>query len=140
MQNIFTLEELLQIKKEYISNEEDSYFLCDESPTFCGAYQSNDRTRVLIVQLARTFLSETSKWDTLFSVQGYLYLFYDLEIPSNLNNLQRRKVRIEFLDWLIENTELFDKAKSYILNGGDIKIIETKYNLTEEVKQKLTKK
>ncbi len=104
-QNIFTLEQLNQIKKDYVSNDPDSYFLCDESPTFCGAYQSNDRTRVLIVQLARVFLSETLKWNTLFSVQGYLYLFYDLEIPSNLNNIRRREVRIEFLDWLIENTE-----------------------------------
>jgi len=40
---------------------------------------------------------------------------------------------------LMENTELFNKAKSYILNGGDMKIIETKYTLTAEVKEALTK-
>jgi hypothetical protein len=39
----------------------------------------------------------------------------------------------------MENTELFNKAKSYILNGGDMKIIETKYTLTAEVKEALTK-
>lgn len=38
------------------------------------------------------------------------------------------------------DSEAFKKALDYIATGGDIKIIETKYNLTEEVKQKLTKK
>jgi len=38
------------------------------------------------------------------------------------------------------DSQEFIKAIEYIANGGDINIIETKYNLTEEVKQKLTKK
>ena len=38
------------------------------------------------------------------------------------------------------DSQEYIKAIEYIANGGDIKIIETKYNLTEEVKQKLTKK
>jgi hypothetical protein len=41
---------------------------------------------------------------------------------------------------LVEGTEAFTKAIDYIAGGGDIKIIETKYNLTDEVKQKLTNK
>lgn len=42
--------------------------------------------------------------------------------------------------YLVEGTDAFAKAVGYIVGGGDIKIIETKYILTEEVKQKLTKK
>jgi len=38
------------------------------------------------------------------------------------------------------DSDAFVKAMAYISDGGDIKIIETKYNLSEEVKSKLLSK
>lgn len=72
---------------------------------------------------------------------GNLLLIDDTK-DSDATNTHGNEPKKEFKEKivLIENTELFNKAKSYLLNGGDIKIIETKYNLTEEVKQALTKK
>ena len=40
--------------------------------------------------------------------------------------------------YLVEGTEAFTKAIDYIAGGGDVNIIETKYQLTKEVKQALT--
>ena len=37
-------------------------------------------------------------------------------------------------------TEAFDKAVDYIAGGGDIALIEKKYTLTEELKNKLLNK
>lgn len=72
---------------------------------------------------------------------GNLLLIDDTK-DSDATNTHGNEPKKEFKEKivLIENTELFDKAKSYILNGGDIKIIETKYNLTEQVKTALTNK
>lgn len=58
---------------------------------------------------------------------------------TNTHGNVPKKEPVEKLN-LVEGTEAFTKAIDYIAGGGDIKIIETKYNLTDEVKQKLTKK
>ena len=42
--------------------------------------------------------------------------------------------------FLVDGTDAFIKALDYISAGGAMVNIETKYNLTDEVKQKLTKK
>lgn len=42
--------------------------------------------------------------------------------------------------FLVEGTESYKKAIDYIAGGGDINIIETKYQLTASVKEALTKK
>lgn len=42
--------------------------------------------------------------------------------------------------FLLQDSDGFAKAKRYIAEGGDIKIIETKYKLTAEVKEALTNK
>lgn len=42
--------------------------------------------------------------------------------------------------FLVEGTDAYKKAIDYVNGGGEIEIIETKYQLTEQVKQALTKK
>ena len=62
----------------------------------------------------------------------------DADATNNHSNITKNDYSEKIL--LMENTDLFNKAKSYILNGGDIKTIENKYKLTAEVKEALTKK
>jgi hypothetical protein len=56
----------------------------------------------------------------------------DADATNNHSNEPKTK------PFLVEGTDAFSKAIDYIAEGGDIKIIETKYNITDEVKQKLT--
>ena len=72
---------------------------------------------------------------------GNLLLIDDTK-DSDATNTHGNEPKKEFKEKLtLEiDSEAFKKALDYIATGGDIKIIETKYNLTEEVKQKLTKK
>ena len=58
---------------------------------------------------------------------------------TNTHGNVPKKEPVEKPTLTIDSQE-FIKAIEYIANGGDIKIIETKYNLTDEVKQKLTNK
>lgn len=107
MEKVFTLEELKQIKKEYNSPDINSFFLCDESSTFRTKYYLDDKTREKIVSLAKRFISG-SNWISIFNIDGEFYLFRYSEVYlqyHSRNNSQVRQIRIEFLDWLIENTE-----------------------------------
>ena len=72
---------------------------------------------------------------------GNLLLIDDTK-DSDATNTHGNEPKKEFKEkaTLTIDSEAFKKALDYIATGGDIKIIETKYNLTEEVKQKLTKK
>lgn len=56
----------------------------------------------------------------------------DADATNNHSNEPKTKPNLTI------NSQEFIKAVDYIGGGGDIKIIETKYNLTDEVKQKLT--
>ena len=62
----------------------------------------------------------------------------DADATNNHGNVPKKEPVEK--PYLVEGTEAFTKAIEYIAGGGDIKIIETKYNLTDEVKQKLAKK
>ena len=72
---------------------------------------------------------------------GNLLLIDDTK-DSDATNTHGNEPKKEFKEKAILTieSEAFKKALDYIATGGDIKIIETKYNLTEEVKQALTKK
>ena len=52
----------------------------------------------------------------------------DADATNNHSTVPKNELKEKIV--LMENTELFNKAKSYILNGGDMKIIETKYLIT----------
>lgn len=56
----------------------------------------------------------------------------DADATNNHSNEPKTKPNLTI------DSQEFIKAVDYIGGGGDIKIIETKYNLTDEVKQKLT--
>ena len=71
---------------------------------------------------------------------GNLFLIDDTQDADGGNehgkgvvNKLKQKSKLEM------TTTAFDKAKEYVLAGGDIKAIEKKYKLTEEQKKSLTK-
>lgn len=72
---------------------------------------------------------------------GNLLLIDDTKDADATNTHKNvpKKEPVEKPTLTIDSQE-FIKAIDYIAGGGDIKIIETKYNLTDEVKQKLTNK
>jgi hypothetical protein len=47
--------------------------------------------------------------------------------------------KLDDLKWLNKNTPEFKKAIEYLKNGGNIATIESKYKMTKEVKEELTK-
>jgi hypothetical protein len=72
---------------------------------------------------------------------GNLLLIDDTK-DSDATNTHGNEPKKEFKEkaTLTIDSQEFIKAIDYIAGGGDIKIIETKYNLTAEVKTALTKK
>jgi hypothetical protein len=72
---------------------------------------------------------------------GNLLLIDDTK-DSDATNTHGNEPKKEFKEkpTLTIDSQEFTKAIDYIAGGGDIKIIETKYNLTAEVKTALTKK
>ena len=104
MEKVFTLDELKQIKKDYFSYSSFIY-LCHISKVFQEKWNNMD-TKLSIIDLTRAFLKD-SKLEHCYKspTTGSLFLFYPKEIIINSDKDDRKKIRIEFLDWLIENTE-----------------------------------
>lgn len=61
-----------------------------------------------------------------------------LKIEDDDAESAMKQVRNPELPWLNKGEQL-DKAMDYLRKGGDIKIIESKYKLSKEVKESLTK-
>lgn len=101
MEKVFTLQELQQIKKDFPIY--DVYYLCVVR-TFEKKW---NHSSIYIRRLADKFLSESTQWENYC---GSRLLFYKKGVAENIFNSERdfknlKQIRIEFLDWLIENTE-----------------------------------
>lgn len=99
MQNIFTLEELQQIKKNY--EIEEDILICHCDYLFRAKWNEYFESRE-IKDFGRKFLETYPKWEELFFI-GDVVLFVANKYA--MDKAIRKQIRIEFLDWLIENTE-----------------------------------
>ena len=102
MEKVFTLQELQQIKKDFPIY--DVYYLCVVR-TFEKKW---NHSKIYIVKLAEQFLSESQNWKD-YEV-GKRLLFYNPILSENIFNSEKdainlRQIRLDFLDWLIKNTE-----------------------------------
>jgi hypothetical protein len=68
---------------------------------------------------------------------GNLLLIDDTQDADATNN-NSKEPKTELKTMLIDS-EYYNKAKQYLIDGGDISIIETKYKLTADVKAALLK-
>ena len=62
----------------------------------------------------------------------------DADATNNHGNVPKKEPVKK--PYLIEGTDAYSKVREYINGGGELENVETKYILTEKVKQKLTKK
>ena len=69
---------------------------------------------------------------------GNLLLIDDTQDADASNKHDKAPVKDD-LKWLNKNTPEFNKAIDYLKNGGNIATIESKYKMTKEVKDELTK-
>jgi len=70
---------------------------------------------------------------------GNLLLIDDTQDPDATNKHDKTPAKTDDLKWLNKNTPEFNKAIEYLKNGGNIATIESKYKMTKEVKEELTK-
>ncbi len=97
MQNIFTLEELKEIQKQYL--ECTVIVLLCTNRLFENRWDSFNEE---IQEWANKFLDEFPIYKEKYET-GSLYLFQSIDTPHTVK--EKRQIRIDFLDWLIENTE-----------------------------------
>lgn len=69
---------------------------------------------------------------------GNLLLIDDTQDADASNKHDKEPIKDE-KKWLNKNTPEFNKAIEYLKNGGNIANIESKYKMTKEVKDELTK-
>ena len=69
---------------------------------------------------------------------GNLLLIDDTQDSDAINKHDKTPAKDD-LKWLNKNTPEFNKAIDYLKNGGNIATIESKYKMTKEVKDELTK-
>ena len=69
---------------------------------------------------------------------GNLLLIDDSQ-DADASNKHEKVVSKDDLKWLNKNTPEFNKAIDYLKNGGSFTAIESKYKMTKEVKEELTK-
>jgi len=62
----------------------------------------------------------------------------DADATNTHGNIPKNEIKDK--PFLVEGTDAFKKAIDYITGGGELSIIETKYQLTASVKEALTKK
>ena len=70
---------------------------------------------------------------------GNLLLIDDTQDPDASNKHDKTETKTDDKKWLNKNTPEFKKAVEYLKNGGNIVTIESKYKMTKEVKEDLTK-
>ena len=73
---------------------------------------------------------------------GNLLLIDDTQDADASNKHEKTAIgfpKLDELKWLNKNTPEFKKAIEYLKNGGNIATIESKYKMTKEVKDELTK-
>jgi hypothetical protein len=70
---------------------------------------------------------------------GNLLLIDDTQDPDASNKHDKTETKTDGKKWLNKNTPEFKKAIEYLKNGGNIVTIESKYKMTKEVKEELTK-
>ena len=69
---------------------------------------------------------------------GNLLLIDDSQ-DADASNKHEKNVSNEELKWLNKNTPEFKKALEYVKGGGSVSAIESKYKMTKEVKDELSK-
>ena len=102
MEKVFNLYELKFIKSEF-TRDELAYYLCSVRTFQRKWYHSS----LYIRKLAEKFLAESPKWS---SYDIGRFLFYEKGVVENIFNSEKdilnlRQIRIDFLNWLIENIE-----------------------------------
>jgi hypothetical protein len=71
---------------------------------------------------------------------GNLLLIDDTSDADATNRHEKESIAVKEKPYLAFESDAYTKAIDYIAGGGDIAIIETKYKLTEEVKNRLLNK
>jgi len=75
-----------------------------------------------------------------YAERYFLLKYFHIATDEDDIDNDSRKPEPKEKPFLLQDSDNFAKAKKYIAEGGDIKIIETKYILTAEVKEALTNK
>ena len=109
----------------------------------CETGQSIDCTAVVGVDLEQKGMAMSQRFGSTSSygkkyALGNLLLIDDTADADATN--KHDKVPTPSKSILEAGTDAFDKAVEYIAGGGDITLIEKKYTLTEEIKNKLLNK
>ena len=88
------------------------------------------------MDIAQSFGSSSS-YARKYALNG-LFLIDDTKDADSTNTHGKKQEPVE-KKWLNKDTEEFKKAKAYVKKGGDVSKIETKYKISKEVKELLTK-
>ena len=109
----------------------------------CDSGQSIDCQAIVGVDLEQKGMAMSQRFGATSSygkkyALGNLLLIDDTADADATN--KHDKVTLTTKAILVAGTEAFDKAVDYIAGGGDIALIEKKYTLTEELKNKLLNK
>lgn len=108
----------------------------------CDSLTSIDCQAVVGVDLEQKGMAMPQRYGSASSYAkkyalGNLLLIDDTaDADATNNHLNEPKTK----PFLVEGTDAFKKAIDYIAGGGELSIIETKYQLTASVKEALTKK
>jgi hypothetical protein len=112
----------------------------------CESTRSIDSQAIVGVDLEQKGMAMPQRYGSASSygkkyALGNLLLIDDTQ-DADATNGHGKEPKKEFKEKVTiqMNSEEFTKAKDYMAKGGDIKIIETKYTLTAEVKEALTNK
>ena len=89
------------------------------------------------MDIAQSFGSSSS-YARKYALNG-LFLIDDTKDADSTNTHGKDTKSKSTKEWLNKGTAEFKKVKAYISNGGDISKVESKYRISKEVKELLTK-
>jgi hypothetical protein len=112
----------------------------------CDSIDSIDCTAVVGVDLEQKGMAMAQRYGSASSygkkyALGNLLLIDDTQ-DADATNTHGKEVKQEVKQKpdLVTGTDAYDKALDYIAGGGDISLIEKKYNLSEQIKNQLLNK
>jgi hypothetical protein len=112
----------------------------------CESSQSIDCTAVVGVDMEQKGMATAQRFGSASSygkkyALGNLLLIDDTQDADATNTHGKEsKAEPKQKPTLVTGTEAYDKAVDYIAGGGDISLIEKKYELTEQIKKALLNK
>lgn len=153
--NYRSCEDILEAVKPLLDKHECTLTISDEVREVCGvlfveaiAFISDGTDSVHTkaqagidpnrkgMDIAQSFGSSSS-YARKYALNG-LFLIDDSALDPDATNTHGKSEKKD-KPWLNKGTEQFSKAKEFVSNGGEISAIESKYKLSKEVKELLSK-